>query len=308
MASIDQLLTTIVESYLINGLYSFTALLSLIQIPAAVLCIRNYRAVKSQDYLLVTTFFVAGMINKGLLPLLYNPNFFVFDIIVWILGFIVQFTYSLWVFSFSLYMFQVKSINPPRIFLYVNAFLIFYITIIDTIHFTGASIYGLFPVIPILDLLGILIYAFWPLTAALLCCYVYFTINPIVEDKSTRIVIWLWRFIGIILTVDFAIQALFQFFPEFSPDYAPFITFLVTYTIMHFVFAFIALRHPESFLISQAQVLRAHKLYKIVKTIPKEVPSYFGMDRIVNYLNEIPESVFDYVKDVKQTKVEYKPA
>ena len=73
---------------------------------------------------------------------------------------------------------------------------------------------------------------------------------------------------------------------------------------MHLLFAFIALKYPESFLISQTQFIRAQKMYKELKTNPEEIQlNYFGVQRILSYLNNIPESVLEELNFVIQKNV-----
>jgi len=48
MATFIDYIQTMIEAYLNNGLFSLTAILSLIQIPAAYICTRNYYSVKSK--------------------------------------------------------------------------------------------------------------------------------------------------------------------------------------------------------------------------------------------------------------------
>jgi len=295
MTTFNEFFRILVDSYFQNGIYSLTAILSLIQIPAAVICIRNYFTVKSRDYLLVSTFFLVGIINKGIIPILNSPDMAMLDPFLFILyGYIAQFTYGIWVTAFSLYMIRVRWDSIPRLVFYANLILIFYIGLIDTIHFTGAYFYGWFPVNQLIDTISTAIFAFWPLSASLLCCYVYFTITPVKETDATKIVVNTWRLIGIILTIDFAIQAVFYYKIIPQPEGIDFFIFFMAYSIMHLLFAFIAIGYPESFLISQAQIIRACQLYKIVKTQPEEThPSYWGVDRIKQYINDVPKAVFE---------------
>ncbi len=114
------------------------------------------------------------------------------------------------------------------------------------------------------------------------------------ETKDTHIVVNTWRVIGIILTLDFTLQALFYYNILTPPEGIAFYTFLIAYTIMHVLFAFISIGFPESFLISQTQIVRICQLYKIVKGQLKETePEHWGIERIEQYINEVPNAVFE---------------
>jgi hypothetical protein len=64
--------------------------------------------------------------------------------------------------------------------------------------------------------------------------------------------------------------------------------------VLLIIVLYITIRHPESLLISEAQVLRACKMYTVVKTYPEESqPSHMGMERIKEYIDKIPESIWE---------------
>ncbi|MHA1991784.1 MAG: hypothetical protein ACW981_10805 [Candidatus Hodarchaeales archaeon] len=290
MSSVEHILSVMLSSFLNGDINSLTALLSLIQIPPAILCIRNYLTVKSRDYLLVATFFIVGIINKFVITLLFNPAFWEFQDVANIVVFIVNSSYFIWTFSFFVYFLYVKWINPPKILLYGNYILLIGWHIIITLDLILAINPSITEIVIYTQMQPIFVWILriWPLLASLFCFYVYFTIKPMNNERTTQTVIWMWRLVGIILSFEFGKVILFQFI---EGDIE---TFFISFAIMHLLFASIALFYPESFLISQTQFIRAQKMYKKIKENPEEIePSHFGMHRILSYLNNIPESVLE---------------
>jgi hypothetical protein len=252
--------------------------------------------------LFAATFFIVGAINKFSIPPLLNPAFTELFIPWRIFDYINGITFLLWVSSFSLYMLYVKWTNPPRLLLYTVYFTtIFYFIILDIVWILGLPGFTPIEIVTQISLFLFQIIAkIWLLILSLFIIYVYYTIVPVVADRATRNVIRIWLIIGIVLTIEHGIQLLTlvwcggDIFCSINIIFNELPTYLLTYSIMNVLFTFIGLRYPESFLISQTQIIRAHKLYNEIQTQPKKTqPDYLGMDRILSYLDQVPASVFE---------------
>ncbi len=125
------------------------------------------------------------------------------------------------------------------------------------------------------------------LAAGMLFFYSYVYVTPI---KPTNRILFVRKaniFIGIIL-VTYGIWGIIAgFIPIINQELFAIISGLLLFHL-GVILIYIALRYPESMLITHVQLLRAKELYKEVQKIP---PENLGQNALLTYLSSIPEEI-----------------
>ncbi|MFW9991529.1 MAG: hypothetical protein ACFFD4_05680 [Candidatus Odinarchaeota archaeon] len=142
----------------------------------------------------------------------------------------------------------------------------------------------------------------WRLGFTILLLYSYLTVKPVIDYGPTKKAILLWTIASIALTALAIIRLFFRinyissgYLGDYFVLYGDLLDDLnyVTTFIAVIILFIITTWYPESLLISEAQVLRACKIYAIVKTYPPvNQPDHWGLASIKNYLESIPESIW----------------
>ena len=196
-----------------------------------------------------------------------------------------------------LHCFQLRWESPPKFLWYGYWIFVLILNILFSIYYLLVD----FTILPfdqtLFSIRGIL----W--SASILCIglffiYAYRTYIPVIEYHPVKNAIWLWQIIGVcfaLLGGSMVIQRLIGFLGISSLDFLlelPFYEiFFIPASILLLIVTF---RYPEALLISQAQVQRACKLY-VKLHIHEQSPEskHWGFDRIVDYINSIPESTWE---------------
>ncbi|MFW9994726.1 MAG: hypothetical protein ACFFD4_21970 [Candidatus Odinarchaeota archaeon] len=142
----------------------------------------------------------------------------------------------------------------------------------------------------------LLAYGFYFLTACTYLC-VILTQKPANPTPRITIARRLWILTGI---VNFSATGLLLFWP-FSVTYELAVILVIVELVL---IAVVALKYPESMLITHVQLVRARKLYEIVQTISEkqiqEVKfAQFGIASLSEYLKSIPEDLMEELISIK---------
>ncbi|MHA2247652.1 MAG: hypothetical protein ACXADY_22070 [Candidatus Hodarchaeales archaeon] len=132
------------------------------------------------------------------------------------------------------------------------------------------------------------------LAVGALIIYVYLSESLVFPTNRTLAVKRILILVGLLLIVQGAsynITSLWFHFTQ-DPSLWPIHRLIMngTLLIQGFAWTYMALRYPESMLISHAQVVRAIKVYKKILTTPAEI---VDKDAILSYLKAIPPETFE---------------
>ncbi|MFX0205612.1 MAG: hypothetical protein ACFFDT_06460 [Candidatus Hodarchaeota archaeon] len=257
--------------------------------PAGFVAIRNYRRIGSLDYLIF-----AGWFFTNSLGFLTGPLY------VWFLVEGIEIPPILFFFvmlnSILIYFFQTAHALRVRWqWKDKPAILWIILGVILTIFLGYLILHTLFP-----DLFQQEIgdYILWIVTFyyALIWTFAYFTIKPLYDDASIKFVIYAWRYVGlvdlfnsIILVTSYTLD----FFSIATLAIESFHEFVVTFLMIPLVTVvfLVGILVPEAMIITEAQILRAHKLYQTVRQHNCD-PHIVDQDRLLSYMCKVSEEVF----------------
>jgi xanthosine utilization system XapX-like protein len=257
--------------------------------PAGFIAIRNYLRIGSLDYLIF-----AGWFFTNSLGFLSGPLY------VWhmvegiemppILFFVVMLNSILMYFFQTAHALRVRWQWKDK-----PAILWIILGVILAIFLVYLILHTLFP-----DLFQQEIgdYILWIVTFyyALIWTFTYFTIKPIYDDARIKFVIYAWRYVGlvdlfnsIILVTSYTLD----FFSIATLAIESFHEFVVTFLMVPLVTVvfLVGILVPEAMIITEAQILRAYKLYQTVRQHNCD-PHIVDQDRLLSYMCKVSEEVF----------------
>jgi hypothetical protein len=321
------LLTTVnqfLEFYL--GLYSNASIGGLIISTIGVLIyflpmtltILHYRAVRSNDYLLMAVMFFSMTINYLVLIPLYTDFqiFMEFDFVIFSVWLTISAGTVAIIFpAFALHAMRLKWVKPPSLFMYGNF-------LIAIILYLGI---GVLPIIDSNTYFAVQAYIQVWMEAyragiGFIILYAYRTTERVIEHRTIKPVNIGWSSLGTLIMLHGIVGSMVAVLFIINPALAASVILLLyrIFPVFDFfilgqliVLFYITVRYPASLLISEAQVLRACKIYAIVKTYPlKAQPHHMGMDHIMEYITKVPESMFEegcqpYLLEAKQILADY---
>ncbi|MFX0015285.1 MAG: hypothetical protein ACFFB2_09295 [Promethearchaeota archaeon] len=270
-------------------IFKIATIASIFWIPAGFVAIRNYLRIGSLDYLIF-----AGWFFTNGLGFLSGP------IYVWhmveeiemprFLLFLMMLNQIIMLFFISAHPLRLRwqwKDRPIILWIIIASFLVI---------FLGFLIFHtLFPEIFQQEILDFFL---WVCTFnyAVTWTFVYFTLKPISEDTRVKFVIYAWRFVGLVDLFNSIIIVGIYIFLFFSIPTLPIVTFqefVLTYLMIPYVAVvfLVGVFVPEAMIISEAQILRAYKLYETVKQLNCE-PEIVDQDKLLSYMCKIGEEFF----------------
>jgi hypothetical protein len=291
-----ELINLFIESYsTIPLFYSGTSVFSLFYILLSLLLIRNYRFTGSFDYLLIAGAVLGLMVNLVFfVPWFYAlPSFLsgelqaVTAFSIAHLVFYVSWTFVL--FFNYLWAIRVKWSNPHPVLLFLGfAYLIIFL-LIDLFWLFDLETYYLGGWDPLLRLLR-------EVALGLSCSvfvFAFLTTERVSDYKTAKIALRLWLFSGAVCGLRAVVNISMILLPVgVDPFLLEFISLGNNYILVVFYFIFYT-RYPECLLITEVQAMRACKIYAAVKAYPDTLPTSLGMDKLKQYVDAIPESLWD---------------
>ncbi|MFX0016192.1 MAG: hypothetical protein ACFFB2_15650 [Promethearchaeota archaeon] len=126
--------------------------------------------------------------------------------------------------------------------------------------------------------------------------FAYFTVKPIYEDTRIKFVIYGWRYVGLVDLFDSIILVIsytLVFLSISTVAIETFHEFVVTFLMIPLVTVvfLVGILVPEAMIISEAQILRAYKLYQTVRQHNCD-PHIVDQDRLLSYMCKVSEEVF----------------
>jgi hypothetical protein len=244
-------------------------------IPLGVV-VRNYFRIRSKDYLILAGFFLLGAFSMFSEPLSCITG----NLLIWIIGVNSYFLMHFCVFLHVVRLRWEKS--PPAVWIVSLFFLLVLQLEIILRTFIIEITNG-----------PILIIEVFRFVVGLLLLYCYITIVPVKpSDRIMAVKKWI-TIASMINIVPGIFSITYRFLGLINPDLFSLvlvdIVFFSVIALGGIIYIYVALRFPESLLISQAQLLRAKELYKKVQNTPIE---QLDQDALITYLSTIPAEIF----------------
>ncbi len=295
-----------------------TLVLAIAVLLPSVMLLRNYIQTSSIDFLIFSLIFIflsCHFFSVSLQPIaIAESNFLMFYTLQY-------FTFLFWnaislVIFFHAYFikFSKEKIQVPYFFIFYFLFLAIFGMLMqfmlflendELMSFQAKLLYDLFHVLSRL----------YRLLSSLMLMYVYFTVIPINPTARMNRVIFYGKILAILIFMH-VIGILIDGFLDL--EYSNLIFGLETFEIniwdpfwesswyiiitsLNFAIVIVcfilALRYPETMLISQVQILRAIEIYKTIRTGPE--PRKLDSDRLVRYIQSIPDNLFDKLEPIE---------
>ncbi|MFX0066252.1 MAG: hypothetical protein ACFFC7_29160 [Candidatus Hermodarchaeota archaeon] len=263
-------------------------LASVFWVPAGFVAIRNYRRIGSLDYLIFTGWFftnglgfLSGSFYNWMLEYgTIDPIFFFFNFLNQLLILFFQTAHGLrlrW---------QWKD-KPTILWIILGVLLVVLLTYL--------TIMTIFP-----DSLSFEIYlfVFW-LSAfyyTVVWLFAYFTLRPVYTDTRIKMVIYAWIYVGLvdfIQSIVYLVTFILTFLSLPTIDFTIISQFVYMYLTIPYVSVvfLVGVLLPEAMIISEAQILRAYKLYQTVRQHNCD-PHIVDQDRLLSYMCKVSEEVF----------------
>ncbi|MFX0052119.1 MAG: hypothetical protein ACFE8U_12620 [Candidatus Hermodarchaeota archaeon] len=294
MGNIIDFFLEIVVNYLdffleMDLILQIVTLASVFWIPAGFVAIRNYRRIGSLDYLIFAGWFFTnglGFLSGSFL------NWFLIehgtiDPIFLFLSYLNQLIMLFFVTAHPLRLRWQWKNKPTILWIILGLFLgvlLAYLTIMtifpDSLQFE------------------IFMFIFW-LAAffyATVWLFAYFTFRPAYPDTRVKMVIIAWIYIGLvdlIQSIVYIVTFILGFLSLPTIDFTIISDFVYRYLTIPYVSVvfLVGVLLPEAMIISEAQILRAHKLYQTVRHHNCE-PHIVDQDRLLSYMCKVSEEVF----------------
>lgn len=265
----------------------FLTIFSLTYFLPIVILVRNYRRIGSIDYLIFSGLFCSIMITDiAALFWSYNPETNLFNLLTGTFHMLAS-------LFFFLHFVHLRWEETPRIIWitgivwYVSASL----TIPINVLFPDLNQYVIFVVI-----YGV----FLRLFVLSLGIYTYTTISPHYPTKRINTVVKVWTiflilniFASIVSQVIFVRSLLNPEISGLSVQMEIYLRFFQPLIIL--LIFFIAIRYPESMLVSHAQIIRATKLYELFGISQKPETS-LSKDQLLAYISSFPPETVEALK------------
>lgn len=240
------------------------------------LLIKHFFSTRSLDYLIY-----AGVLFFGALDLFIAPFFFnTFDLTIFKLNACIHRSVYFLLFIHAIRL-RYEWKEKPFLLLFG---LIWYIIIIILTLFRVETPYYNEP----FEQFG----SVYILAAGMLLLYSYVYVTPINPTSRILFVRKANLAVGIIL-VTYGIWGIIAgFIPIINQELFAMISGLLLFPL-GVILIYIALRYPESMLITQVQLLRAKELYKEVQKLP---PENLGQNALITYLSSIPKEIIKEIE------------
>lgn len=268
-------------------IYQIVTLVSVFWIPAGFVALRNYRRIGSLDYLIFAGWFFTNSLGF-LLGSFYismleggtiDPIFIFFNFLNQFLILFFQTTHALrlrW---------QWKN-KPTILWIILGVFMV--------VLQTYLTLMTIFPDSFPFEILLFFFYlgGFYYATVWL---YVYLTLRPAYPDTRVKMVIYAWIYIGLVDFIQmstYIVTFILDFLSLPTIDFEIISEFVYRYlTIPYVTVVFlVGVLLPEAMIISEAQILRAYKLYTTVKKYNCE-PEIVDQDRLLSYMCKASEEL-----------------
>ena len=255
-----------------------------------VLLFRYYLKTRILDYLLLGLYYLAFIVNAFSVSIWYNnkDDFLLMQIVI--------LTYVFTPFLFVLHAARIKWQKTPISMKVLFLYLI-----------TSGIIYQFF-LLPVesLRVISTIIIEINRIMAYLFVIYAYITTQMIMKDERIKKAKTIW-IIAIMMTIFYPLGSItigissgftfYDFLVVYQTDLLFLIMFFITImgVIGDLLITFIAIKYPDAFIFSQAQIIRALRLqdYFGLEAETRLVSSEerFGVDLIVKYMEDIPQEL-----------------
>ena len=237
-------------------------------------------------FLLFIQLHLAGLYSSLMIPPLYLGHLW----FAW-----------LTLFAWYLHSIRVKWKSPPRILIYSGLFLLALLMFENLYFFFNFELIisnGAYTNLAQFD--GFVL----EITRAIIGFFLLFAYrkpSQIIETKRINTVIMIWRILGATILISGIINVISMIYLLIlKMPIIPSIFTLLDYSqiITNYIFVilifYVAIRYPEFLLITEAQILRACKLYLKVQVLDQPlVPEKWGLEQIKTYIQSIPASFFE---------------
>ncbi|UCG01257.1 MAG: hypothetical protein JSW11_16775 [Candidatus Heimdallarchaeota archaeon] len=252
--------------------------------------LRNYLRTKSLDYLIVAGifFFMSLILFIGVFAVQIVPP--ISEPLEKITLFIVAILWGILIFLIFLHVLRLKYDwnSIPKILWFFTVLWYLLYSIVAFLITSLETISG------IIYTLSIFVIFMSYLTIGVFLTFVYISVTPVKPTDRIELVRKVYILFGIIMIMMSLNQFLFGSLFIITNDINLLSLAMAIQSLLGIIqglpILYICVFYPELLLISHVQILRAIKLYKKVKQMPIE---HLRGDKLLTYLNSIPESCFD---------------